>query len=258
MTLTDLELARAYRDALGAQRDYRFGHDKLVAMLRSLPAPPAGTPLAGRLQHLRGIVHQVCALGPRNVIEEMLITQIIACWHAAADAERRSRDPALSVQDVVRMYRSSEMLLRTVKPMERMLRMQRVGKAPLGRGPVGQAPVEGDFDLVALDAAWLEMRHVAADGMPGGAPDPTPDQAVDAGAPRSGGTMGVATPLVASPLAPRQPAPAPAPATRPVPVPAALPASGPAPARVELAKFTLDGQRVDEVRLDTMPPAGTA
>jgi hypothetical protein len=215
------EAERAYRAALRALPDFRFGRDQLVALLRSLPPPPPDAPVAWRHAHLQGIIQEIRALDPRDPLAAMLVLQIIAARHAAADAARESLDPTLSARLVARMRRNAELLLRAARGAERQLK-----KEQAGRGASGHAPDEAAFDLEALDAAWC--------GMAGWAPVPGGDPA----GPPSGGAAGDGGPSPAAPRAAWQQAAAPAPI-------------GP-------VKYTLCGQRVDQVRLATMPAAGTA
>jgi len=57
---TEAELA--YRAALRALPDFRFGRDQLVHLLHSLPPPPPGAPVAWRHAHLRQIIQEIRAL----------------------------------------------------------------------------------------------------------------------------------------------------------------------------------------------------
>ncbi len=219
MPPTEAELA--YRAALRALPDFRFGRDQLVELLRSLPAPPPDAPVAWRHAHLQGIIEEVRALDPRDPLEAMLAVHIIVARHAAADSARMSLDPTLTARQVARMHRNAEMLLRAVRGTERSLKKQQTG-----RGALGQAPDEAAFDLAALDAVWR--------GMAGWAPVP----GVDPVGLRSGGDAGGDGPSRAAPRAARQQAAAPAPVAR--------------------DKYTSCGQRVDLVWLATIPAAGTA
>ncbi len=148
-----------------------------------------------------------------------MVSQIIATRHAAA--ARESLDPTLSARLVAGMRRSAEALLRAARQAERLLK-----KGQAGRVAGGQAPAEGEFDLEALDAVWR------------GTDLQVPVPGVDPVGLQSGGHAGVGAASPAAPHDPRQPAAAPAP--------------------VERVKYTLCGQRIDLVRLATMPAAGTA
>ena len=101
MSPTEAELA--YRAALRALPDFRFGRDQLVHLLRALPPPPPDAPAAWRHAHLRGIIQEVRALDPRDAVEAMLVVNIIAARHAAAHAARRSLDPALSARQAAQL-----------------------------------------------------------------------------------------------------------------------------------------------------------
>ena len=92
--MSPLEAELAYRAALRALPDFRFGRTQLVHLLRALPAPPPGAPVAWRHAHLQRIVQEIRALNPRNPVEAMLVSQIIAARHAAADAARLEADMA--------------------------------------------------------------------------------------------------------------------------------------------------------------------
>jgi hypothetical protein len=219
MSPTEAELA--YRAALRALPDFRFGRDQLVDLLRTLPPPPPGTPVAGRHAHLRGIIQEVRALDPRNPLEACLVTHILAARHAAADSARRTLDPTASARQVAAMHRNAEMLLRAAGQTERLLK-----KGQAGRVASGQAPAEVEFDLEALDAVWCRIAGQ------------TPVPGVDPVGLRSGGHAGVGGPLAAAPREARQPAAAPDPIGR--------------------VKYTMCGERIDLVQLGTIAAAGSA
>jgi hypothetical protein len=151
----------------------------------------------------------------------MLVLQIIAARHAAADSARRSLDPTASARQAAGMRRGAEDLLRVARQMERLLKKEQAGRvAP------GQAPAEVEFDLAALDALWC------------GTDPRAPVPGVDPVGLRSGGHAGVGRPSPAAPREARQQAAAPDPIGR--------------------VKYTLCGQRIDLVRLATIPAAGSA
>jgi hypothetical protein len=219
--MSPAETELAYRAALRALPDFRFGHDQLVRLLRALRPPPPGAPVALRHAHLERIIEEVRALDPRNALDAMLVMQIIASRHAAADAAHMSLDPTASARQAAGMRRNAEELLRVARQMERLLKTERVRRvAP------GQAPAEVAFDLAALDAIWC------------GTASQTPVPGVDPVGLRSDGHAGVAGPSPAAPSEARQPAAAPDP--------------------IGQVKYTLCGERIDLVRLATIPVAGTA
>jgi hypothetical protein len=232
--MSPLELA--YRAALRAVPNFRFGHDQLVRLLSALPPPPADAPVAFRHRHIRGIIQEVRALDPVNPLEAMLVEQIIAYRHAAADCARRSLDPTLPVQDVARLFRCMEMMERSTRQMERVLKKQQAGRVPVRQSPEGQvpgdqasggqAPAQVEFDVEALDAAWRDMHYPVVE----------PVVESDALQSASGAPIDVAS-------------------TAPPPV-TLRPTLVPAPA--ERTKFTLCGQRIDLVKLATIPAAGAA
>jgi hypothetical protein len=219
MSPTEAELA--YRAALRALPDFRFGRDQLVQLLRALRAPPPGAPVAWRHAHLRGIIQEIRALDPRNPVDAMSVLQIIAARHAAADSARLSLDPTLPARQAAQMRRSAKALLRTAMQTERLLKQQQAGRvAP------GQPPAELEFDLAALDAVWCGTDLRA------------PVPGVDPVGLRSDGHAGVGGPSPAGPREARQQAAAPDPIGR--------------------VKYTMSGQRIDLVQLATIPAAGTA
>ena len=183
--MSPVELELAYRAALRAVPDFRFGHDQLVRPLIALPPPPAAAPVAFRHRHLRGIIQEVRALDAVNPLDAMLVLQIAASRHAAADCAHRALDPTLSVQDVARLFRCIEMLERSTRRTERMLKKQWAGRVPVrqapegqvpgdqasgGQAPEGRAPAQVEFDVEALDApgascttGWLTRWFDLAD-----------------------------------------------------------------------------------------------
>jgi hypothetical protein len=219
--MSPAEAELAYRAAMRALPDFRFGHAQLVRLLGSLPPPPSGTPVAARHAHLQRIIQEIRALNPCNPLDAMLVMQIIASRHAAAHSARRSLDPALPARLVAGLRRSAEDLLRVARQMERQLK-----KEQAGRNASSPAPTEVKFDLEALDAAWC------------GTAPPAPVPSVDPAGPQSGGHAEVCQPSPAAPLEAQQSAAAPDPA--------------------EQIKYTLCGQRTDLVRLATIPMAGSA
>ena len=154
-------------------------------------------------------------------MEASFVSQIIAARHLAAHVARESLDPTLSARMAVRMHRSAEALLRVASQTERLLK-----KRQAERVAPGQAPAEVEFDLAALDAIWC--------GTAGQKPVPE----VDPVGLRSGDHAVVGGPSPAAPPEARQQAAAPDP--------------------IGQVKYTLSGQRIDLVRLATIPAAGTA
>ena len=147
--MSPAELELAYRAAMRALPDFRFGHEQLVRLLGALPPPPPGTPVAARHEHLQRIIQEIRALNPCNPLDAMSVMQIIASRHAAMHSARRSFDPTLPARLVAGLRRSAENLLRGARQMERQLK-----KEQAGRNASGQAPAEVKFDLEALDAIW--------------------------------------------------------------------------------------------------------
>jgi hypothetical protein len=96
LIMSPLELA--YRAALRAVPNFRFGHDQLVRLLSALPPPPADAPVAFRHRLIRGIIEEVRALDTVNPLEAMLVAQIMASRHAAADCVHRSRSDAVGAR----------------------------------------------------------------------------------------------------------------------------------------------------------------
>jgi len=209
--MSPAEIELAYRAALRALPDFRFGPDHLVELLHTLPPPPPGAPVAWRYAHLQQIIQEIRALNPRSPVDARWVMQIIAVRHLAAHFARRSSDPTLSARQVAELRRCAEQLLRTVTQTERLLK-----KRQAERNTSGHAPLEGEFDLQALDAVWCGI----AGQTPVGGVDPVGLQSDD--------HTGVDEP---SPVAP-DPA--------------------------ERVKFTFCGQRIDLVRLATIPAAGSA
>jgi hypothetical protein len=206
--MSPLELKLAYRAALRAVPDFRFGHDQLVRLLSALPPPPADAPIAFRHRHLRGIIQEMRALDPVDPLDATLFLQIMASRRAAADCAHRSLDPTLAVQNVARLFRCMEVLERSTRQTERMLKKQRAERAPVrqasegqvpgdrasrdqasrdqasgGHAPEGRAPAQVEFDVEALDAAWRDMHYRVA--------DPVVDPVVQSGGPRSASGVGV-------------------------------------------------------------------
>jgi hypothetical protein len=180
--MSPAELELAYRAAMRALPDFRFGHEQLVRLLDALPPPPPGTPVAARHEHLQRIIQEIRALNPCNPLDAMLVMQIIASRHAAAHSARRSLDPTLPARLVAGMRRSAEDLLRGARQMERQLK-----KEQAGRNASGQAPVEVKFDLEALDAIWCGTVPLA------------PVPGVEPAGLQSGGHAGVGQPSPAAP-----------------------------------------------------------
>jgi hypothetical protein len=219
--MSPAEFELAYRAALLALPDFRFGHDQLAHLLSTLPPPPPGTPVASRHAHLQRIIQEVRALDPRGPVQASLVSQIITCRHLAASMARRSLDPTTSARQAAELLRTAEALLRTARQMERLLT-----KKQAARDAPGQAPAQVDFDLAALDAVWY------------GTAGQTPVPGVDPAGLQSDDHAGIGGPSPAAPLQAQQQAAAPDPA--------------------EQAKYTMCGQRIDLVRLATIPAAGTA
>ena len=298
----------AYRAVLRAMPDFRFSRGGVERLLGTLPPPPADAPIEWWVARLIELMQEIRALGPLDVLEEMMVTQIIACRHAAMHSEQLALDPTVSAADRRGLLRSAETMLGTANSVQRALKGQRVRPAP--QRP---APVTFTLDIAALEAAWLRAQSAA----PVPAAKPVLVRAVDpAGVP--GPRLAAGQPVGPAPVPASAPAPVPASALaiRPVTVAATKPATGPATdlapvaasttgtsravdpggsppggspregslpdgsappgavpvqgaprdtrqptpasAAVEPVKYTICGVRIDLVRLNTMPPAGTA
>jgi hypothetical protein len=185
--MSPVEAELAYRAAMRALPDFRFGHEQLVRLLGALPPPPPGTPVAARHEHLQRIIQEIRALNPCNPLDAMLVMQIIASRHAAAHSARRSFDPRLSARQADAMRRSAEELLRVARQMERLLK-----KKQTGRVASGPAAAEVEFDLAALDAVWCGTHPQA------------PVPGVDPAGLQSGGHAGAGGPSPAEPAAAEQ------------------------------------------------------
>jgi hypothetical protein len=209
--MSPLEIELAYRAALLAEPTPQPSPYLLESLIRALPRPPAGAPVAWRYAYLQRVIEELCAFAPFNAMEAALATQIIACRYAAADSLRRSLDGSLEPKLAAGMRRVAESLLRAARRTERMVR-----ERPAGRMAATRVPAESVFDLAALDAVWC--------GHPAGRPV-LEDQREN----------------VALPATVRY-----------------LPAPASPPDTVAPAKWTLCGQQVDCVRLETITPAGTA
>jgi hypothetical protein len=220
LIMSPVEAEIAYRAAQRALKNYQLGRDVLDRVVLALPPPPAGAPVAWRHARLRQIIQEILAFSPADPLEAMMASQIVVSRHHAADTARQCLDGALSTRLALQMRRTSDALLRAAIQTERTLTKWRQG-----RGAGSPVPAAVQFDLEALDAIWC--RTAPRVDPPGSSPA------------QIAATAGSAC----------VPSPAPLPDTRQA-------ASVPAP--VQTPKFTLCGQRIDLVRLETMPPAGTA
>jgi hypothetical protein len=222
MSPTEAEIA--YRAAQHTVSGCQLGRPLLDSVLRALPSAPPDASVAWRYARIRRVIEEICAFGPLDPIEAMTAAHIVIARHVAADISHRSLDGTLATPVAARMRRTADSLLRTARQMERMLVKQRA------RQPQGsQAPADVQFDLAELDAIWSGI----AARRPAPAVAPVGPQSDDA----------------AATCWARAPASAPQPDKR---------QSAAAPAGVERTKFTLCGQRVDLVKLATMPVAGSA
>ena len=108
----------------------------------------------------------------------MLVMQIIALRHAAADSERRARDGTNTEQWAARFARSAKSLLRTVGQTERMLKQQQAGRTGAPQTPRRHKPAAANIRPPAPHATQHEIdpmnRETPQAGQPGTPPPASP------------------------------------------------------------------------------------
>lgn len=227
--MSPVELEIAYRAAQRAQPGFQLDRTLLNSVLRAAP-PPKGAPMEERQAHIGQVVAALCALAPRDPVQAMLAAQIVASRHAAAESARQSLDPRLGAKQAARMGRMAETLLRTAERTECALRRAQGEPRTQGRRQVAPAAA---VDAAALAEIWRERGQQGRNRT--ASPTPTPAAGIGTG---DGENKPGAVALSAE-VRGMRPA-----ATRPDPV--------------TPMKFTLCGQRIDQVKLETIPVAGTA
>ena len=235
--MSPVEVENAYRAAQRALKNYQLGHDVLDRVVIALPPPPADAPAAWRHARLRQIIQEILAFSPADPVQAMMASQIVVSRYHAADAARQSLDGTLPTRLALQIRRNADALQRAARQTERTLTQWRQGRGAGGQAPGSQVPAAVQFDLEALDAIWCRT-----------APRVDPPR-VDR--PWIDPSASGPAPIAATAGSACAPSPAPLPDTR-------QPVSAPAPVPVRKAKFTLSGQRIDQVQLETMLPAGTA
>ena len=214
---------------------------------RALPPPPADW----WLTRLQQAMLEICPSRPLDPIEAMMAKHIVVMRHVAADMARRCLDGVATGSVAAQLRRNVKVLLRAAGKTELTLRQRQ-------QAPVRRVPTTDHIDTETMDAVWCRTAATRTDRPTGSIPGTSlqeqrlPAAAAGAAHPVQGeaaagsAAVGVVAAVLAS-----------------APTPAQLPdkrrsAPAPAPAPVAPAKFTLCGQRIDLVRLETMPAAGTA
>jgi len=112
----------------------------------------------------------------------MLVMQIIALRHAAAEPERRSRDGTNTEQMAARLARSTKSLLRTVGQAERLLKQQQAGRTGSPQTPRRHPSPAANIRPPALQAAQPEInpmnRETPQPGQPSTPPPAPPRDAL--------------------------------------------------------------------------------
>ena len=70
--MSPLEIELAYRAALLAEPTPQPSPYLLDSLIRALPRPPAGAPVAWRYAYLQRVIEELCAFAPFNAMEAAL------------------------------------------------------------------------------------------------------------------------------------------------------------------------------------------
>jgi hypothetical protein len=128
---------------------YHLSHDLLAATIAALPRPPPGSTTAWRQARLTRLFQEVTDLHPADAAQASLATQFLTT-RALADAYKaRAHTPDLDIDQMCRLGRTADALLRSVAALERTLARRQ--KLPVSfYGTV----VQDEVDIPALATIW--------------------------------------------------------------------------------------------------------
>ena len=195
---------------------YHLSPDLLAATIAALPRPPPDSTTAWRQARLTRLFQEVTDLHPADAAQVNLAAQCLTTRELADAYKARAHTPDLESNQMCRLGRTADALLRSAATLECTLaRRQKMPVAFFG------VVVHDEVDIPALETIWAKgIPAAAGTGSPASTTAPPP-----------------ATPQPATALDPAapQPDPEPAPATPPQPQGAARPVArsgdtpGPAP-----------------------------
>jgi len=179
---------------------YHLSADILAATIAALPPPPPGSTPAWRQARLSRLFQEVIDLHPADAAQASLATQFLTTRVLADAYKARAHTPDLDIDQMCRLGRTADALLRSAAGLERTLARRQ--KLPT---PFFGTVIQDEVDIPALEAIW-------SSGIPAAAATVSPASA-------SADAPAATTP----PPAPPQPATAPDPVDPPPDPPPAAP-----------------------------------
>jgi hypothetical protein len=180
---------------------YHLNPDLLAATIAALPRPPADSTTAWRQTRLARLFQEISDLHPADAAQARLAAQLLTTRELADAFTARAHTPNLEDNQMWRLGRTADALLRSAAGLERTLaRRQKLPSAFFG------VVIQDEVDIPALEAIW-------ASGIPASAGTGSP---ASAGA-TTATTPPPATPQPATALGPVDPRPDPPPNPEPTP-----------------------------------------
>jgi hypothetical protein len=164
---------------------YHLSPDLLAATIATLPAPPPGSTAAWRQARLTRLFQEIADLHPADAAQARLAAQLLSTRELIDAYKARAHTPDLDINQMCRLGRTADALLRSAATLERTLAQhQKLPSAFLG------VVIQDEVDVPALEAIWAGRTPTSAGAsspatagattatMPLPAP-PQPDTALD-------------------------------------------------------------------------------
>ena len=136
---------------------YHLSPDLLAATIAALPPPPPGSTTAWRQARLTRLFQEVTDLHPADAEQARLATQLLTTRELADAYKARAHTPDLESNQMCRLGRTADALLRSADALGRTLaRRQKLPTAFLG------VVIQDEVDIPALATIWASRTPPSA------------------------------------------------------------------------------------------------
>ena len=136
---------------------YHLSPDLLEATIDTLPAPPPGSTAAWRQARLARLFQEISDLHPADAAQARLAAQLLSTRELISAYKARAHAPDLELNEMCRLGRTADALLRSAATLERTLaHHQKMPAAFFG------VVIQDEVDIPALEAIWASRTPTSA------------------------------------------------------------------------------------------------
>jgi hypothetical protein len=136
---------------------YHLSPDLLAATIATLPAPPPGSTAAWRQARLTRLFQEIADLHPADAAQARLAAQLLSTRELIDAYKARAHTPDLDINQMCRLGRTADALLRSAATLERTLaHHQKMPAAFFG------VVIQDEVDVPALEAIWASQIPASA------------------------------------------------------------------------------------------------